>query len=238
MKANPDKFQGIMFGNRIENVSFKVKDVIIDCENEVKLLGVFIDSNLKFDKHISYISSKASGQINAIMRLSHRIPVDTKLSMYRAFVMANFNYCPLVWMFCGAANVQKLERLQYRALRFVHNNYEARYEELLEMSGEKTLIVKRMHTLGVEMYKCLNKLSPSYLSEKFNKNETEYNLRDGNRLLKKKVNTKCFGLRTFSYSGAKLWNNLPMEIKNSVTLNEFKERIKLWKTCHCEEWMT
>jgi predicted NodU family carbamoyl transferase len=27
MKANPDKFQGIMFGNRIENVSFKVKDV-------------------------------------------------------------------------------------------------------------------------------------------------------------------------------------------------------------------
>ena len=79
MKANPDKFQGIMFGNRIENVSFKVKDVIIDCENEVKLLGIFIDSNLKFDKHISYISSKASGQI----QVNHEIePYNT--SWYKA----------------------------------------------------------------------------------------------------------------------------------------------------------
>jgi hypothetical protein len=237
MKANPTKFQGIVFGNKVPDATFKIKDVTIKCEQNVKLLGVHIDTNLKFNKHINSICAKASGQINAIMRLSRILPADTKMAMYRAFVLSNFSYCPVVWMHCGAGNVKKMERLQCRALRFVLNDFTSTYEQLLVMSDETNLTICRMRTLALEVYKCVNKLSPSYLNELFNKHDIHYNMRDSNKLIQRKVNTKCYGLKTFSYAGAKLWNNLPSNIKDSITLDDFKHRIKSWEPCSCDEWL-
>lgn len=51
MKANPDKFQAIAIGNKShsENISFNLKGNIIKCEDQVKLLGVTIDFQLKFN---------------------------------------------------------------------------------------------------------------------------------------------------------------------------------------------
>ena len=54
MKANPDKFQAIAVGKRTkdENITFKLDDNIIKCEEHVKLLGVTIDFQLNFDLYI------------------------------------------------------------------------------------------------------------------------------------------------------------------------------------------
>ena len=61
MKANPDKFQAIAIGKKTENknISFNLDGNIIHCEKEVKLIGVTIDYQLKFDAHISNICKKA-----------------------------------------------------------------------------------------------------------------------------------------------------------------------------------
>ena len=67
MKANPNKYQAIVFGNKTDApVSFNIKGNILKCINDVKLLGINIDSNLNFDEHIKSICTKASRQINAI----------------------------------------------------------------------------------------------------------------------------------------------------------------------------
>ena len=57
MKANPDKFQAIAIGNKSKNgdIKFNLDENEILCENEVKLLGVTIDYQLKFNTHISAI---------------------------------------------------------------------------------------------------------------------------------------------------------------------------------------
>ncbi len=45
MKANMDKYQGIMFGVKPERpMSFTVKGITVEYKDEVKLLGVYIDS--------------------------------------------------------------------------------------------------------------------------------------------------------------------------------------------------
>ena len=49
--------------------------------------------------------------------------------------MLNFNYCFLVWNFCSAQSLNKIENLQKRALRFLQNDYDNTYEDLLEKSG-------------------------------------------------------------------------------------------------------
>jgi hypothetical protein len=79
----------------------------IECETEVKLLGVTIDFKLNFNEHTSNIFKKASRQLNVLKRRGkHRTKLG-KLTIYYSFIMSNFNYCPLVWHFCGEVNTKK-----------------------------------------------------------------------------------------------------------------------------------
>ena len=41
---------------------------------------------------------------------------------------ANFNYCPLIWNFSSAKSLQKVEKIQKRALKFILDNNEDSYE--------------------------------------------------------------------------------------------------------------
>ena len=61
MQANPDKFQALVLGLKAmkECLSFNLGNIcVIQCEKEVKLLGVTIDFKLSFNSHISNICEK------------------------------------------------------------------------------------------------------------------------------------------------------------------------------------
>ncbi len=51
--------------------------------------------------------------------------------MYRSYILSNFNYCPIVWHFCGIQNSRNMEKIQERALGFVYEDYELTYDILL-----------------------------------------------------------------------------------------------------------
>ena len=72
-KANPDKFQAIAIGKNTQSkntcISFNLNSNIIKTENDVKLLGVTIDYELKFNSHITNICRKASRQLNVLKRM-------------------------------------------------------------------------------------------------------------------------------------------------------------------------
>ena len=75
IKANPDKFQAIAIGKKTNkhNLTFNLNGNNITCEDNVKLLGVTIDSNLNFNNHISEIckkiKKKTSRQLNILKRI-------------------------------------------------------------------------------------------------------------------------------------------------------------------------
>ena len=69
---------------------------ILKSEPWVKLLGIKIDNKLKFDLHIiADLCNKASGQLNALIRLKPFLNFKAKSILIQSFVYANFNYCPL-----------------------------------------------------------------------------------------------------------------------------------------------
>ena len=83
------------------------------------------------------------------------------------YFMANFNYCPLVWMLSSASSLKKIENLQKRTLRFLYNDYEISHEELLSKSSTSSMNVKRLRALCVELYKTSNKLNPNFTRDPF-----------------------------------------------------------------------
>ena len=69
--------------------------------------------------------------------------------------MSNFNYCPLVWHFCGKTNNDELEKIQERALRILYDDYEPCYEELLRKADSNNLLIQRLRLMVVSVYKSL-----------------------------------------------------------------------------------
>jgi hypothetical protein len=92
-----------------------------------------------------------------------------KLTIYHSFTLSNFNFCPLSWHFCSEANTNKIEKNQERALRFIYNDYNSTYDNLLIVSKLPTLKVRRLRTMAIEIYKILHLESRSYLHD-FNQN--------------------------------------------------------------------
>ena len=84
-------------------------DITLLSESRVKLLGVIIDDRPQFNDHISAMCCRAARQLNALARISKHLNSKSKRIVYNSFVASNFNYCPLVWHFCGQVKARKIE---------------------------------------------------------------------------------------------------------------------------------
>ena len=101
----------------------------IRCKLFVQTL-LHIDDQLRFNLHISNICKSASKQLNALVRLKSFLGFEGRNVLINSFILSNFNYCPFVWSISSGKSLNKVENLQNRALRFLHNNNSSSYEEL------------------------------------------------------------------------------------------------------------
>ena len=105
LKGNLDKYQTMALGCRKESMdSIMINNHEVRSTECLKLLGVCIDNNLRFDEHISSISKKSAQRVGVLMRLRNLIPTQTKLQLYKAAVLPYLTYCHLIWHFCCASN--------------------------------------------------------------------------------------------------------------------------------------
>ncbi|CAH3173642.1 unnamed protein product, partial [Porites lobata] len=87
-------------------------------------------------------------------------------------------------------------------------------------------------TILLLTFKCIYGLAPTYLSDLISiKSNSLYNLRSTGKLLldhpKGKMLT-TLGARSFSAAAPKLWNELPVELRQATSLNSFKSRLKTY----------
>jgi hypothetical protein len=237
MRANPDKFQAIAIGKKSasENLVFDIGENAIKCEDTVKLLGVTIDSLLNFDVHIKNVCLKASKQINALRRMGKNLTMEGRKAIYHAFILSNFNFCPLVWHFCSKGNTQKLERVNYRALRFVFQDFISDYQTLLGKIDMCTLEVSRLKQIAILTFRILNKETPCYLQDFVKERSGTYALRYNKILEKPRTRTVRYGTHSFRSVAANTWNLLPDHARTQMTLGEFKSVLRRWdgEVCKC-----
>ena len=240
MQANPDKFQ-VMIMKPICNRQdipgvLDIDGVQLQNQSDVKLLGITLDCKLQFNKHISNICERASRQLNVLSRFKNIFSTEEKKTMYKAFILANFGYCPIVWHFCGETNTRKMERIQERALRFMYNDLISDYNGLLNKAGMETLHLKRLKVLATEVFKSINDLNPSFMQRMFTVKVNSLGLRDENKLVQPQFDTITYGKRCFTYYGAHLWNLMPENVKGCINMYDFKQLLSSWEgpgRCQC-----
>ena len=100
------------------------------------MLGATLDDKLNFNEHVRNMCQTASCQINALKRISNFLNEQCRMHVYKSFISANFNYCHIIWLFCGTTNRKKLGKLQGRALATVYCYKSLAYEAMLKKSGQ------------------------------------------------------------------------------------------------------
>ena len=201
----------------------------------MKLLGVTIDNELKFDEHVSKLCKKASQKLHALARVSNYMSQDKLRMLMKAFVESQFGYCPLVWMFHSRKLNNRINRLHERTLRLVYKDSLLTFEELLQKDNSFSIHHRNLQKLATEIYKVKNNLSPTIMEGIFPIREIPYDLRNKNPFRSCKVRTVFNGTETISFRGPKSWDIVPEDIKKSMSLSEFKSKIRKWKPegCSC-----
>ena len=161
-----------------EQLGLNINGQIIRGSEKVKLLGVTIDNKLTFGQHVDNICMKVNSKVKALSRLSCYINFKQASTLLNAIIMSNFNYCPLIWMFCSKTANKSINRAHKRAVRVLYKEFESCFEELLSRHGDVTIHVKNLQKLLLEVYKTLHHLNPSYLWENFQTKSITYNLRE------------------------------------------------------------
>ena len=112
MKLNTDKCHFMVPGKSSnQDVTVNVGSSVIGNTDEEKLLGVTIDKKLTFEMHINKLCKKAGKKLFAFSRMSPYMNSNKLRIVMRAFVMSQFQYCQLAWMFHGRHLNNKINKI-------------------------------------------------------------------------------------------------------------------------------
>ena len=223
--ANPKKFQMIFFGISIPQ-ELNVAGVNLVETETVRLLGIDIDKKLSFEYHIKNLCKFVNNKTNALLRIRNYIDIPKARKILNSYILSQFNYCCIIWMFCSKKCNNSINKAHKRALRAVYQNWDASLEELLDVDGSVKIHTRNLRVLMTEVFKSLNKLNPNFMWEIFRFKETPYSLRCGKPLTLPQTINRRYGLDGLNFRASLTWNNLPQYIKCADTLFRFKSDIK------------
>ena len=235
MKLNAEKCHRLISGFKHEIIWANVGGMKIWESEEEKLLGLNIDRNLTFDSHISKVCKKAGQKLTAISRIAKFLSLEKRRILIKSFFESQFKYCSLLWMCHSRTLNNRINSLHYRALRLIYGEDLLSFSGLLEMDGSVTIHHRNIQKLGIEMYKTKHNLSPTIMKEIFpDRNYNGPNLRSQMDYELPHVHS-VKGQQTLRFLGPKIWNIIPLSIKEACSLTIFKNKIKNWvpEDCPC-----
>ena len=210
LSLNVAKTELMIIGSRqrlnaqCEEINISIDDRTIKRVDHTKSLGLTIDAQLSWSKHVDEISKKVSSAIGALKRVRPFIPTDVAAQIYNALILPHFDYCSPVWDGISGCLSDKLQKLQNRAARVITQSpFDTSSNLLLAMLKWEKLSLRRKKQKALIMYKTLNDLAPDYLQRLFTQRHVnDYNLRNlEGKLSLPKPNTNYLK-RSFCYSGA------------------------------------
>lgn len=213
-----------------------IKNIEIERVKSIKYLGFIIDEKLKMADHVDYIAKKLAKKIGFLGRISNKMNLDGRLTIYKSIISPHFDYCASILYLCNFNEFDRLQKLQNRALRIVLRSRNRK--SIKSMLNELNLLSVKQRTMMMTMvfiYKMKNKLLPGYLQNyiSYVGQHHRYKLRNINNFRLPHVSRSSTQNCLF-YKGLKQFNGLPVQLKDAKSLSEFKNLIKTYVKEKCK----
>ena len=152
----------------------------------------------------------------------------------KTFIISQFNYCPIIWMYCQRQSNNLINRIHERALRIAYNDYISDFETLLKLDDCVTFHQRNIQALCLEIYKTLHLNNPVFMNDIFKFNDTDYHTRNQG-LYYPNPRTVSYGLESFGYKANQIWSSIPNDIKTNENISTFATftKVNCTKFCKC-----
>ena len=111
-----------------------------------------------------------------------------------------------------------------RALRITYQNNTSTFQELLNKHNSVSIHHRNLQVLATEIFKIHRGLPPEILRETFVSKTSSYNLRRNDTFQKCQVYSVYQGSESLSFLGPKIWDLVPVELKQSERLLQIKNK--------------
>ena len=160
MAFHPDKCTKLSISQKknIINHDYILQNHTLESVSSAKYLGVTLQSNLKWNKHIDNTTSNGNKSLGFLKRNLKVANTEIKSRTYQALVHPKLEYSCSVWDPHTKDQQQKLEKLQHRAARYVQNNYDytSSTTAMINTLQWSTLAEHRLKTRLVLFYKIVH----------------------------------------------------------------------------------
>ena len=230
LKVNPLKTKSMLIHSsrkkNLQPLQLSINNIPIDQVRSFKFLGVTLNDTLTWKDHVDSVAAKVGRNIQLLRRLSWFLPQPVLLLFFHSYIQPSFDYCDVVWNSCSKYESDRLEKLQnYAAKSILHKRRDFSSTTAREILGLSTLQCRRKFHLLCHTFKSVNHLHPTYLSDLFSTFTHNHNTRNPGQLKLPHMRSS-FGQRSYSYSGALLWNSLPAVAHQASTIEDFVNIIK------------
>lgn len=183
-------------------------------------LGVKVDPELKFYSQIKAVVKSSFFHLRQLAKIKPILSRQHFETVIHAFVTTRLDYCNSLYVGVSGSSITRLQMIQNAAALCI--------------------ILASLHWLPIQFrihfkillfaFKSLNGLAPPYLSELLHSYKPIRSFRSDDQLLLTvpKTKRKLRGDRAFAASAPKLWNDLPLHVKQASSLFVFKTLLKTY----------
>ena len=194
-----------------------------------KYLGLYIDDKLSWKNHVNELNNNLIKYTGIFHRIRNLIPPKMATQLYHAFISSKLSYGIEVYGMTKKSTIKPLQVMQNRILKILHFKNQ-RYPTQTLYSDLNLLKINEMHMhqVAVLIYKHSKDMLPPIFDKIFNPDigRCPRSLNRRNMLFTTTSSNRAHGTLLFNNYCCKLWNQIPNNIKHSMSINTFKGQIK------------
>ena len=208
--------------------------VELELVEQFKYLGITLDANLTFKKHIKKVANTIRFSLQNFKQIRPFISSEAAKSYLHCMILSHIEYCFVIWSFAGATTLKPIEQLYKRAVKvFAKKSLSSHYCPIFERHNFLSFDHLRSFKISCLIYKTLNGLAPPPLREYFRRRDNTLSTRSASRGdCEVPFRRSQIGQNSLTVKGGTCWNSLPTPIRDSPTFNAFKKQLKAWLLSH------
>ena len=236
LKMNPSKTTLLLVGtaqNLKKTASFhlNISGHILTPSPFVKMLGVTVDSNLSWEKHISDVVKKCNSILFCLYKIRHHLTPDVRKLLIQCHIFPHILYCLSVWGGAAQCHLHKVQKVVNFGARVVSgarmSDHISPTVEALGWCSVRDLVTQRD---VIAVFRALREpCTPESIRSLFvtraavSQRTTRATMAG---MLEPPDLRLSMSRRVFSYRAASSWNRLSPDIASSRTRAEFLRRLE------------
>lgn len=224
MFQNPGRQLGVPEGCYLGLMDLREQE-----RREIRLLGIWLDSNLSFKHHIDMTSKKVSYINWALFKLKMlNVPRFVILRSYKALLLPYLFFGLSCWGFAAGSHFQRLVVLQNNAIR---NIYGLRSRDSTLEVMQKNMLFPLNLLVQRQAYRLIRRLAGDLkpiFPDHFNNTTLHSSRRTDHMSFFVPGPTRRVRQRSLFYEGVKSYNLLPYTLRDAQTNKTFQTGLKLF----------